>query len=215
MDWPTDPATARAAQTQLAQRVETHDRLGPVRVVAGVDGHHSADGTISFAAAVALAWPTLDLLSSTLVAEPARFPYVPGLLSFREAPAMLRALDRLPHRPDLLLVDGQGLAHPRGCGIACHLGVLRDLPAIGAAKSRLIGRFTPPPTERGALTPLQHRGATIGAAVTTRAHTRPLFVSVGHRVSLETAIAWVLATATTTKLPEPTKLADRLSRAHD
>jgi len=142
---------------------------------------------------------------------PTRFPYVPGLLSFREAPAALEAFSRLRTRCDLVLYDGQGIAHPRRFGIASHIGVLADVPAIGVAKSRLVGEYGALPQERGAWVPLRDRGETIGAVLRTRAGVRPLFVSVGHRVSLETAIVWVMACVTCFRLPETTRQAHRLA----
>jgi deoxyribonuclease V len=163
------------------------------------------------AAAVLLSFPDLTPLGDSLVEEPVRYPYIPGLLSFREAPAVIAALEGLSEPPDLIMVDGQGRAHPRRFGIACHLGLLLDRPALGCAKSRLIGDYDEPPPEPGAWTPLTHHGEVIGAVVRTRAGVKPLFVSVGHRVSLETAVALVLACARGLRLPEPTRLADQLA----
>ncbi len=139
---------------------------------------------------------------------------MPGLLSFREAPALLAALACLSRAPDLLFIDGQGLAHPRRLGLASHVGVLADLPAIGVAKSRLIGTFDPPAPEKGAAAPLIDKGETIGAVVRSRAGVRPLFVSIGHHISLDAAVDLVLEAAPRYRLPEPTRLADRLSRMH-
>lgn len=140
------------------------------------------------------------------------FPYVPGLLSFREAPASLDALERLGTEIDLLLVDGHGVAHPRRFGLACHLGVLADLPSIGVAKSRLVGRHEEPAEERGSREALVDGDEVVGAVVRTRAGVRPVFVSVGHRVGLETAVELVLRCAPRYRLPEPIRQADRLSR---
>jgi deoxyribonuclease V len=134
-------------------------------------------------------------------------------LSFREAPALLAALACLSLRPDLLFVDGQGIAHPRRFGLASHIGVLADLPTIGVAKSRLLGNFVPPDGERGASAPLMDRSEAIGAALRTRAHVRPVFVSVGHRIALEAALALTLRASPRYRVPEPTRLADQLSRA--
>jgi deoxyribonuclease V len=141
------------------------------------------------------------------------FPYVPGLLTFREAPGAIAAIEALRIRPDLLLCDGQGLAHPRRCGFASHLGLALDLPSIGAAKSRLTGSHEEPGGERGDWTPLVDDGEVIGACVRTRPGARPIYVSIGHRVTLETAIRLVLRCTTRYRLPEPTRLADQLSKS--
>jgi len=210
---------AKRRQVQLRARVVTEDRLGPVRYVAGLDVHFASDPkspgrpTLAFAAAAAFELPALRLTQSALISAPVDFPYLPGFLSFREAPAMLAAFARLPHKPDLLLVDGQGLAHPRRCGLACHIGVLADVPAVGVGKSRLLGRAAEP-AARGAWTPLIDRDEVVGAVLRSRAAIKPLYVSIGHRVSLATAIDWVLRTAPRYRLPEPLRAADRLSRCH-
>lgn len=214
--WPGDPADARALQERLRAKVETRDRLrSPVVRVAGLDVHYAPRSDLVWAAATVLKLPALDLEWSALACRPLRFPYVPGLLSFREAPAMLAALSALPVRPDLLMVDGQGIAHPRRLGLAAHVGVLADIPTIGVAKSRLIGMFKQPGARKGSRAPLTDDGEVIGAVVRSRDRVKPLFVSVGHRVSLETAVTWVLRCADRVRLPEPTRLADRLSRCHD
>lgn len=155
---------------------------------------------------------TLAVLAESVVQMPATFPYVPGLLTFREAPAAIAAVEGLPMRPDLLLCDGQGIAHPRRCGVASHLGLALDLPSVGAAKSRLCGSHVDPPAEAGSWTPLLDHDEIIGACLRTRATARPLFVSIGHRVSLATAVALVLHCTNRRRLPEPTRLADRLSK---
>lgn len=207
---PQSFAQARRLQEQLRGQVVTHDRLGSVRRVAGADAHYVADQLC--AAVVVMSFPDLAVVESALVHQPIPFPYVPGLLSFREAPAILSALDRLSEKPDLLLVDGQGLAHPRRFGLACHVGVLSDTPTIGVAKSRLLGTYQEPALKRGAWSPLADRGETIGAVLRTRTTVRPLFVSIGHRVSLRTAIELVLRCSPHFRLPEPLRAADRLSR---
>lgn len=185
-----------------------------LRLVAGLDAHYQTRAGLVWGAAALLRWPELELVESALACRRLDFPYVPGLLSFREAPALLAALACLSRTPDLLFIDGQGIAHPRRLGLASHVGVLADLPAIGIAKSRLIGAFDPPGREKGASAPLIDRGETIGAVVRTRANVRPLFVSVGHRIALDAAVRLVLEAAPRYRLPEPTRLADRLSRMH-
>ncbi len=208
--WPRSPEEARELQQRLRGRVVATDKLGVVREVAGVDAYYRADQV--WAAAVVMRLPNLAVVADALVCRPLAFPYVPGLLSFREAPAILDALERLPAKPDLLLVDGQGLAHPRRFGLACHVGVLADVPTIGVAKSRLIGTYEEPGLERGAWSPLTDGRDTIGAVLRTRRTVRPVFVSIGHRVSLPTAIDLVLRCTGRVRLPEPIRAADRLSR---
>jgi deoxyribonuclease V len=212
--WTGTAAEARALQAELAPLVERRDRLGRVRRVAGLDVHYAPRTGLAWAAAVLLDARSLELLASALACAPLTFPYVPGLLSFREAPAALAALALLEPRPDLVLVDGQGLAHPRRLGLACHLGLLADLPTIGVAKSRLVGEHAPPPDEVGGRVALRDRGRTIGAVLRSRAGARPLYVSIGHRVSLAGAVRWTLRLGRGHRLPEPTRLADRLSRCH-
>jgi len=209
--WDLTPAEAVRVQERLRFEVVAEDRLGPVRHVAGIDIGFEEGGRVTRAAVALLRFPELDLVESVIARLPTRFPYVPGLLSFREAPAALEAFSRLRTRCDLVLYDGQGIAHPRRFGIASHIGVLADVPAIGVAKSRLVGEYGALPQERGAWVPLRDRGETIGAVLRTRAGVRPLFVSVGHRVSLETAIVWVMACVTCFRLPETTRQAHRLA----
>jgi len=211
-DWPSSPAQARELQELLRGQVVAEDKLGIVREVAGVDAHYGVDCIC--AAVVVMGLPNLATVESALVHRPLTFPYLPGLLSFREAPAIIEALNQLSKSPDLLLVDGQGLAHPRRFGLACHLGVLADMPTIGVAKSRLIGTYEEPGLERGAWSPLTDGGETIGAVLRTRLAVRPVFVSVGHRISLRTAIDLVLRCTGQFRLPEPIRAADRLSRHH-
>lgn len=205
-------AEARRTQQRLRAKVIAEDRLGRVRIVAGVDAWTEPAGERLWAAAVALGFSDLELQESAVVCQRVVAPYVPGFLSLREAPAALVALECLRLRPDLLFVDGQGLAHPRRFGLACHVGLLAAIPTIGVAKSRLLGLYNPPGPDRGEWTPLVDGGETVGAVLRTRSHVRPLFVSVGHRISLHTAVDYVLRCAPAFRLPEPIRLADRLSR---
>ena len=209
--WNLSPAEAMAVQRELRARVILADRLGPVRRVAGVDVGFEADGAVTRAAVAVLGYPQLELLETALARRPTEFPYVPGLLSFRELPAVLDALAQLRDPPDLLLCDGQGIAHPRRLGIASHLGLLVDIPSIGVAKTRLCGVYADPPNERGAWTPLRANGETIGAVLRTRPGVKPLYISSGHRVSLETAIDYVMACCTRYRLPETIRWAHRLA----
>lgn len=235
-DWDLTPREARELQQRLRHRVRLEDDL-PARIetVGGVDVGFEDQGNLSRAAVAVLGFPHLELIDHAIVRKPTRFPYVPGLLSFREVPALLEALDRLSSLPQILFVDGHGYAHPRRFGIACHLGVLTDLPSIGVGKTRLIGCHEDPPQERGAWTPLTDRFVgndlgrtesgpedepqgggepkkeTIGAVLRTRAGVKPVYVSVGHRMSLTTAVIWVMRVTGRFRLPEPIRQAHRLA----
>ncbi|NWG87917.1 MAG: deoxyribonuclease V [Hydrogenophilaceae bacterium] len=209
--WNLSPAEAIALQQRLRRKVDCSDRLSPVHCVAGIDVGFEDGGNITRAAAVVLDLPGLQVIEQAVARRPTTFPYVPGLLSFRELPAVLEALAKLKTTPDLILCDGQGLAHPRRFGIACHLGVILDLPTIGVGKTRLCGRHEEPANQKGAWVPLLDRGETIGAVLRTRAGVKPVYVSIGHRVSLETAIRYTLACTTRYRLPETTRQAHRLA----
>jgi deoxyribonuclease V len=207
--WDLTPTEAIALQRQMAARVERDDRLGPVRFVAGVDVSANDRTGLARAAVVILSFPELAQVEVVREEEPLRMPYIPGLLSFREAPVILRAFERVGQEPDLVLVDGQGIAHPRRLGIASHLGVLLDLPTVGCAKSLFVGKHAPLADEVGAQQPLEARGEVIGMVVRTRAHVKSMYISIGHRVSLATAVHYVLACGRGYRLPEPTRLADK------
>ncbi len=209
--WQVTPEHARRIQSEGRERVVAADCLGEVRRVAGIDVGFEDAGTVTRAAVAVLDFPTLHPLESALARLPTTFPYVPGLLSFREIPAVLEALGQLSAPPDLLLCDGQGYAHPRRFGLACHLGVLTGLPSIGVAKSRLIGTHGPLPAHKGAWVPLLDGDEAIGAVLRTRTAVAPLYVSIGHRITLPTAIHWVLACTTRYRLPETTRQAHRLA----
>lgn len=212
--WPTTEAEARAVQERLRPLVIARDEFPPLRRVVAVDAHYSEQDGRTWAAVAEVDPHTLELARSVLLARPTSFPYVSGLLSFREVPAMAAALALLPKPPDLVLVDGQGMAHPRRLGLACHLGVVTGLPTVGVAKSRLVGRYEEPGRERGSSAPLWHRREIVGAVLRTRDGTNPLFVSVGHRVSLQTCVELVLRFTPKWRLPEPIRLADAISRMH-
>jgi len=209
--WPTDVATARAVQESLRSQVAREDDLGPVSLVAGIDVGFEDKGQTTRAAVAVLEFPGLVPIEQAVSRTSTRFPYVPGYLSFRELPAVFKALEQLSCKPDLLLCDGQGLAHPRRFGLACHLGVLTDIPSIGVAKSRLIGTHDEVPAEKGQWVPLLDKGETIGAVLRTRTNVSPVYVSIGHRISLATAIDYVLRCTTRFRLPETTRLAHRLA----
>ncbi|WP_263142313.1 deoxyribonuclease V [Pseudomonas sp. RIT-PI-AD] len=210
-DWDGSVSQARQLQRTLAKRVSLLDDFPPLRVVAGVDVGFEEGGQVTLAAAVLLDAVTLAPLAHSVARIPTSMPYVPGLLSFRELPALLQVVRELPQVPDLIYCDGQGIAHPRRLGIASHLGVVTGLPTIGVAKKILVGEHAELPLQRGARVPLVHNGETIGWVLRSRDKVNPLIVSPGHRVSLETAAELVLACGRGYRLPEPTRLADRLA----
>lgn len=205
--WNVTPREAVAIQRAAAPLVERADRFGTVRRVAGVDASYKRG--VTRAAVAVLSFPELVPLETSVVDRPTDFPYVPGLLTFREAPALLEALAGLSAPPDLVVADGQGLAHPRRLGVASHLGLAADLPVVGCAKSRLCGEYEMPEKEKGSVTPLVDRGETVGAVLRTRTGVSPVFVSTGHRVSLESAVRLVLACCTRWRLTEPVRHAHR------
>ena len=209
--WPDTVAEARSIQETLAPEVIREDRLGTIERVAGVDVGFEDKGRTTRAAVAVLDFPRLEPVDQAIHRCPTRFPYVPGYLSFREVPAVLDALELLTPQPDLILCDGQGLAHPRRFGLACHLGVLTDIPTIGVAKSRLIGDHEPLPADKGSWVPLLHKGETIGAVLRTRSKVSPVYVSIGHRSSLPTAIDYVLRRTPKYRLPETTRRAHKLA----
>ncbi|MBW4439921.1 MAG: deoxyribonuclease V [Plectolyngbya sp. WJT66-NPBG17] len=210
-EWALTAEAAIVIQQELRQEVITQDRFGAVQYVAGIDVGFEQEGTITRAAVAVLTYPELQFCDQAIARRPTTFPYIPGFLSFREVPAVLDALEQVKTIPDLLLCDGQGLAHPRRFGIACHLGVLTNLPTVGVAKSRLIGTHAEVPNQRGAWVPLLQKSETIGAVLRTRIGTNPLYISSGHRVSLETAIAYVMGCTTKYRLPETTRHAHKLA----
>lgn len=209
--WKVTTSQARDIQQRLRDRVETEDRLDVIQLVAGIDVGFEQRGLITRAAVILLRFPSLEPVEQAVVSVPTNFPYVPGLLSFREVPAVLDAMRRLKQRPDLLLCDGQGVAHPRRFGIACHLGVLTDIPSIGVAKSRLLGSHDEPAVEKGSWVPLLDHQERIGAVLRTRSGVKPLFISSGHRISLVTATKYVLNCTTRFRLPETTRYAHKLA----
>lgn len=209
--WQVTPARAIAIQNNLRRKIITRDDLGVVATVAGVDVGFVDAGRVTRAAVALLAFPSLQVRETTVAERRTVFPYVPGLLSFRELPAVLEALDKLATPPDLIICDGQGYAHPRRCGIACHLGVVTGIPTIGVGKTRLLGTHQRVPNRRGAWQPLYDGAECIGAVVRTRVDVKPVYVSVGHRISLPTAIDLVLRCTPRYRLPETTRQAHRLA----
>jgi deoxyribonuclease V len=210
--WDVSPKEAIAIQNHLRGCVRIEDAwTEPVRRVAGVDVGFEADDQVTRAAVAVLSFPELALIESALARVPTTFPYIPGLLSFREVPALLAALEQLAVLPDLILADGQGYAHPRRLGIACHLGVLTGIPSIGVGKTRLWGRYGEVPAERGGWTPLLDGEERIGAVLRTRQGCHPLYVSPGHRVGQAAAVEWTLRCTGRYRLPETTRQAHRLA----
>ena len=209
--WSLSPREAIQLQKQLANQVITQDELNQVNFVAGVDVGFENNNQITRAAVAVLSYPELQLIEHSIARRPTEFPYVPGLLSFREIPAILDALNQLTQLPDLLLCDGQGLAHPRRFGIACHLGVITGLPSIGVGKTRLTGKHGPVPKEKGKWAALMDRDETIGAVLRTRQAVKPVYISSGHKISLNTSIRYVMGCITRYKLPETTRWAHRLA----
>jgi len=207
--WDLSPAAAQALQKELAQQVITQNQLGPVTTVTGIDASYKKG--LARAAVVTFSYPNLQLVEYATATRPISFPYVPGLLSFREGPVVLDALAKLKTTPDLLMFDSQGLAHPRRLGLACHIGLWVDLPAIGCAKSRLWGRVREPEPQKGSYTLLMDGDETVGAVVRTRTNVKPLFISIGHRIDLPTSIQYVLACCTRYRLPETTRWADKIA----
>ena len=209
--WPNEINAAIAIQEELRNEVILEDRLPVIEYVAGVDvGYLVADGLTRAAVAV-LRFPDLTLVEYAIAYQPTTFPYIPGFLSFREVPAVLESLQKLTITPDLILCDGQGIAHPRQFGIACHIGVLTNLPTIGVAKSRLVGHHDELPLEKGNWQALRYQGKVIGAVLRSRTGTKPLYISSGHRISLPTAIDYVLRCTPKYRLPETTRWADKLA----
>jgi len=226
--WDVTPAEAREIQLALRERVELRDRLPRIRLVAGADAAFLQPEPRSWergtgqviAAVVVYSFPEMEEVERVTAECPLTFPYVPGLLSFREIPALAAAFEKLRHAPDVIFCDAHGYAHPRRFGLACHLGVLLDVPSIGCAKSRLIGTHLEPKREAGSWAPLydaarngRARGERIGAVLRSANGVRPIYVSQGHRVSLRTAIRLTLAVCDGRRIPRPTRDADRLAGA--
>jgi deoxyribonuclease V len=213
-EWRLEPSEAIALQRELAQRIVVEDHLGEVRHVAGVDMAINEENGMARAAVVVLTYPELEIVDRRIYEEPIRMPYIPGLLSFREAPCVLGAYQRLSIRPDLVMVDGHGIAHPRRIGIASHLGLWLQTPTIGCGKSIFVGQYDTSALgeEAGSYVPLIDKAEVIGAMVRTRSRVKPMIISPGHLISLETSIRYVLTCSQGYRLPEPTRQADKLSK---
>jgi deoxyribonuclease V len=210
--WDVSAEEAVAIQRRLRALVVRVNGFDPaqVRTIAGIDASYRDK---AYAAIVVLAFPDLQVVEQAVAERETPFPYVPGLLSFREAPAVLDAMEKLTARPDLLMFDGQGIAHPRRLGIAAHMGVYLGLPSIGCAKSRLTGNYTEPGPNAGDMSPLMAGREQVGVVLRSKPRTNPLFISIGHLIDLSTATSFVVQTLRGTRLPEPTRQADRLAGA--
>lgn len=212
--WSMSPKAAIRLQQRLAERVRVEPLRKRVRLVAGVDVAFSPDGQRCLAGVVVFDLEQAAVIEERIAWRAVRFPYVPGLLSFREAPATLAAIRKLRCEPDVFLFDAQGMAHPRRLGLASHVGLLIDRPAVGCAKSLLCGEFEPPAHMAGRSSPLIHRGEIVGAALRTRDGINPVFVSVGYRVTLADSMAVVMQCVTRYRLPEPSRLAHQFVTRH-
>jgi len=204
--WRVTAAEAIQIQKELASKVSRTGNIDNPRLIAGVDISVNRTAGTGTAAVVVLSYPELEIIETSMITDRLTLPYIPGLLSFREAPLILASCERLTVKPDLVMVDGQGIAHPRRMGLASHLGLFLDIPTVGCAKSRLCGRHEEPGTEAGNYADLMDGGEVIGAVLRTRGGVKPVYVSIGHRVDLTTAIHWVLACCRGYRLPEPTRL---------
>lgn len=209
---PESENAARAVQTELHGKLILRDEFGDLNVIAGVDVGYDPKRNLAHASIVTMSPAELKPIEQVDAFAPADFPYIPGLLSFREIPAILAALARLKNIPDLLMVDGQGIAHYRRVGIAAHLGIILDMPSIGVAKSRLSGNFTMPGLNKGEQSPLMIGEERIGTVLRSKDKVKPLFISPGHRVSVESALDITLKCLTKYRLPEPTRIADKFSK---
>jgi deoxyribonuclease V len=203
---------ARSIQNSLRSRLKTYNDFATLNIVAGVDVGYDVARGLAHSSIVVMRLHDLSVLEETQIFLPVDFPYIPGLLSFREIPAILAAMAKLSHKPDLLMVDGHGIAHPRRMGIAAHLGVLLDMPSIGVAKSRLTGSFDIPGPAKGSASPLMVGKEKIGTVVRSREKVNPLFISPGNKVDIETSVTLAMDCVTRYRLPEPTRLADKLSK---
>ncbi|MGG4552267.1 deoxyribonuclease V [Paenibacillus humicus] len=208
--WKLTEEEAVQLQQELARQVIAEDHLADVQYVAGVDVAYSKRSDKLIAAVVILEAESLRVAESIVVEDHVQFPYIPGLFSFRELPPVIKAFQQLNTPPQLIVCDGQGLAHPRRFGLASHLGVLFDLPTIGCGKTRLLGDFEEPGLDRGAMSSLIDQGEVIGSVLRTQDGIKPIFVSVGHKISLVTACDWILKLAPHYRLPETTRQADQL-----
>jgi deoxyribonuclease V len=208
--WNISEMEAIEIQQELARKVIKEDSFDHIRYVAGVDVAYSKTNDNLIAAVVILEPYTLKLVESVVIEETVQFPYIPGLFSFRELPPIIKAFEKIKTIPQLIICDGQGLAHPRRFGLACHLGILYDIPTIGCGKTKLLGNYEEPEQHRGAQSPLIDNCEIIGSVLRTQKNINPIFVSIGHRISLATACHWMLKLSPKYRLPETTRQADQI-----
>ena len=213
-EWNFSPSEAIVIQRELAPQVSRVNSIHSPRFVAGSDLSRPDAQGIAQGAVVVLSYPELVVVDALVLKQKVEFPYIPGLLSFREAPLVLAICEKLTITPDLLLVDGQGIAHPRRLGLASHLGLFLDIPTIGCAKSRLWGTHQPPGSSPGSFAELRDHDETIGAVLRTKSGTNPIYVSIGHKVDMDNAIKWVMNCCRGYRLPEPTRLAHLAAGGH-
>lgn len=210
--WPTNAKEAILIQKELMEKVSLYNQFDRIEYIAGIDCSYDIKSNLSFAIIVIMKLNELSPLEIVRAELPTSFPYIPGLLSFRELPVILAAFQQLQIQPDLLMIDGQGIAHPRRLGIAAHLGVLLDIPSIGVAKSKLTGTYKEPDITKGSQSELADKGVRIGTVLRSKDKVKPLFISPGHRMTQETAVALVTQCLTKYRLPEPTRIADKISK---
>ena len=210
--WNLTPREAMRVQARLRERVILDDQFGTIRTVAGADLAFDPETNLAFGGVIVYRFPEMEEVERRMARRQLRFPYVPGLLSFRESPVLLTAFARLRTEPDLILIDGHGRAHPRLFGLACHLGVLLDKPTIGCAKSLLVGEHDEPGPRAGSTAPLVFHGERVGIVLRTRDHVKPLYVTTGHRVSLPSAVELVRQCRDGFRIPKPTREADHYVR---
>jgi len=212
-NWNVHLCAARKIQDNLKEKTKIQPLTKEIHTVCGIDTAFDIKESLCFTAVVLLAYPEMEIVEEFYVVDSLQFPYIPGYLTFREGPSIVKALKKLASKPDILMFDGQGIAHPRQMGIATHIGVLFDIPSIGSAKSRLCGCYIPPGTKKGDYSPLfDKKHKKIGIVLRTRDNVKPVFVSPGHLIDIETSMEIVLKSTIKYRLPEPTRLADKLSK---
>ena len=212
-NWNISTSEARQIQNELAGKVDRNNRIDKIKFIAGIDVGFDLKRKISRSAIAVLSYPELELIEFAKAEIETVFPYIPGLLSFREIPVIIEALKKIKKIPDVILCDGQGIAHPRRFGLACHIGVLTDIPTIGVAKSRLIGEYESLELEKGSMVSLKSGSEIIGKVIRSRTNVKPLFISVGHKVDLDKCLEIVLNCLTKYRLPETTRWAHKLASA--